>query len=320
VAGVSRPLLRILLVGAIAAAAAVLASSASSSVPIGRQAAHVRIAVTAGGQAVVSYRQDGTAQNVLLWGALNARPHPSCGVLHGPRCGPAQVQMHHLRIFAGGSLGTRILHSRNLCRPYDGPLLPHMVAACKAPDGSYWAAQSWVRLHKPGTTVAAGPRELRLSHWHRPLPKLQVKTTWVKAKRVYYDHLYGTYTYRGRPIYGLQWNRIGVPKDRYGRVVYFDTHDSFWGPGWRRAQGFLSKPANGEFCYSFWGKDWGSLNWRGQGDEYRAMAMGAGVLPDVSWGPAPAPGSYDPVKAWEAYLEQQRLSKGSKFCHPQRPR
>ena len=34
---------------------------------------------------------------------------------------------------------------RNECRPYDGPPLAYLVAACTAPDGSYWALQSWQR-------------------------------------------------------------------------------------------------------------------------------------------------------------------------------
>ena len=29
---------------------------------------------------------------------------------------------------------------KNRCRPYDGPSLPMLVAACKAPNGSYWLA------------------------------------------------------------------------------------------------------------------------------------------------------------------------------------
>ena len=33
----------------------------------------------------------------------------------------------------------------NQCRPYDGPPLAYVVAACKAPDGSYWALQRWQR-------------------------------------------------------------------------------------------------------------------------------------------------------------------------------
>ena len=55
------------------------------------------------------------------------------------------------------------------CRPYDGPPLAYLVVACKAPDGSYWALQSWQRdLPHRGVapwTAAQSAWELRLSHW-----------------------------------------------------------------------------------------------------------------------------------------------------------
>jgi len=34
----------------------------------------------------------------------------------------------------------------NKCRPYSGPALNWLVAACTAPDGSFWALQSWQRM------------------------------------------------------------------------------------------------------------------------------------------------------------------------------
>ena len=48
--------------------------------------------------------------------------------------------------YAGGWGKYRTLYwktFRGTCGAYDGPALPDVVAACKAPDGSYWAAQSW---------------------------------------------------------------------------------------------------------------------------------------------------------------------------------
>src|SRR5438128_1018959 len=57
---------------------------------------------------------------------------------------------------------------RNVCRPYTGPPLAWFVAACTAPDGSYWALQSWQRM-LPDYGLAPAPAqavwELRLSHW-----------------------------------------------------------------------------------------------------------------------------------------------------------
>ncbi len=310
-----RPL-RILLAGALAL---VIVPAALGSTLIARNASNVSISITPQKQAILTFRQNGQTRSVLAWGAINARPHPTCGKVQGPRCGPAQVQMSHQRIFANGGLGIKLLKGPNLCKPYDGPTLPFMVAACASPDGSYWAAQSWIRLHKPGTPVK-GARELRLSHWSGALPKLEINLDWVKSHGAYYDHLFGSYTYGGQPVYGLRWSKTGVPLDGYGRVLYVDSLNSHWGKGWRRAQGFLSKPWNGQFCYGFWGKFVGSPNWKGEGDAYRATVMGAGVLPDVKWGPVSPLGTFDPVWQEQAYKQQVELSRGSKFCQPQKPR
>ena len=55
------------------------------------------------------------------------------------------------------------------CGRYDGPALPNIVAACKAPDGSYWAAQSWPQP-LPNLGFTPWSPELRanwleVSHW-----------------------------------------------------------------------------------------------------------------------------------------------------------
>lgn len=318
---------------AVAAVAAVAAPGALGSVLIARSTKDVKLKVTSQGQAVLTFRKGREVRNMVAWGALNARPHPKCGKVHGPRCGPAQVQMSKRRIVASGRLGRRILNAPDRCRRYDGPALPHLVAACRAPDGSYWAAQSWIRLHKPGTTTGKGVPELRLSHWSGPVAKLVIKQNWVVSKRHYYHNLFGNVTYQNKAVYGLEWNRKGVPQDGFGRVIYFDTLNSHWGPGWRRAQGFLSKPWNGQFCYSLWGKDWGSPNWKGEGEAYRAMAMGPGVTPDVAAAPFTANQVTDADLVtkgdrrvltgekldWqiETYSEQLALSQGSRFCVPQ---
>ena len=71
------------------------------------------------------------------------------------------------------------------CLPYDGPALAWKIAACKAPDGSYWALQAWQRklpnYGVPASGRAAGS-ELHLSHWTGALPVLAV-TFDKQAKR-----------------------------------------------------------------------------------------------------------------------------------------
>jgi hypothetical protein len=49
-----------------------------------------------------------------------------------------------------------------------------VLKACKAPDGSYWALQSWVRL-KPGYGGPRGATDLHLSHWRGPLAQLVIR-------------------------------------------------------------------------------------------------------------------------------------------------
>jgi hypothetical protein len=310
--------LRILVVLAVAAGAACAAQAGSASVLLARNAHEVQLKVTPGGRALVQYDHGGT-NYILAWGALNSRPHPKCGRLQGPLCGPAQVEMKHRRIFAAGHSGRQVIKGPNRCRPYDGPDLAWVVAACKAPDGTYWALQSWVRIARHHGAIAGGVKELRLSHWSGPLEKVVVKQTWQKAHHHYGERLYGHITYRGKPVYGLRWDHLGVPLDGYGRVMYFDTLNSGYGGGWHRLDGFLSKPNSGQYCYNIglFGPHAG-----GAGEQYRVTAMGTGVTPDVRVGPfASKPESVFDWDAYvRAYIEQTQLAKGSKFCHPQRPR
>ena len=119
-----------------AIAAAVLAPSASASQLIDRNAKGVRLKVSPDGKAMLSYRAHGRSWDVLAWGAVNAR-HPTTV--------RKQVQFRLDRAGGWGTFG-RKLRFRNACRPYDGPPLAHLVTACKAPDGSYWAVQRWRRL------------------------------------------------------------------------------------------------------------------------------------------------------------------------------
>jgi hypothetical protein len=275
-------------------------ASASGSTLIARSTSKVHIHVVAHGKAVVSFRQHRARRHVLLWGALNARPHPTKG--------RPQVELRHKRL-GKGRLAKRLLAARDRCRPYNGPRLRWVVAACRAPDGSFWAAQSWTRLHKPGTTVRAGVPELRLSHWRGPIAKLVLKLDW--AHHDHFDHLYGQLTYQGEPVYGLRWTRLGVPLDRYGRNIYVDTLNSRYGRGWRRANGSLAKPFHGQFCFTAW-----AGNRRAVGEAYRARVAGPGATPDVAYGPVAALGAFNPIWEAEANKEQALLSVGSKFCHP----
>lgn len=212
--------------------------SADASELITRDATAVRLSVSRSGVALLTYRAEGQAHAVFASGALNAR-NPS----------QAQEQVAFDLRRSSGSAS----HAQNVCRPYDGAALHWLVTACKAADGSYWAVQSWQRM-LPNYGLAPTPdraaRELRLSHWSGPVAELMIKVDWSYAGR--FDHLYGAYTYRDKPVYGFRSTRFGVPLDSYGRNIYVDTFDSSYGTGWHRENSFLAHRPRGNFCYGFY--------------------------------------------------------------------
>ena len=62
---------------------------------------------------------------------------------------------------------------KNVCQPYDGPQLVDGVTACDAPDGSYWAVQSWQRLlpmrgFDPWKPIQSA-YGFNVSHWSGPI-------------------------------------------------------------------------------------------------------------------------------------------------------
>ncbi|HEV2593212.1 MAG TPA: hypothetical protein VGU02_15120 [Gaiellaceae bacterium] len=263
------------------AVAVVLAQSASASQLIDRNAHGITLAVNAKGEALMSYTSGGKVKHVLAWGAVNA-------------IAPTTVrpQVAFKLDYAGGWGKYHADYWKTFgrsCAPYDGPALAWFVAACKAPDGSYWALQSWQR-ELPDYGVAATPtqsvRELRLSHWTGDLPVLDITLDWAYRQ---FDQLFGTYTYDGLPVFGFHSTSTGNPLDTFGRNIYVDTYDSAYGTGWRRDNSFLTHTGKGSFCYGFYPH---GAHPTGKGVKYRASAEGPGVTPDVMW-QGTAPGAYD---------------------------
>ncbi|HET7129486.1 MAG TPA: hypothetical protein VFJ93_10480 [Gaiellaceae bacterium] len=269
------------LVSLFALIAAVFASGASASQLIDRNAKGVRLEVNAKGEALLSYTVHGRVRHVLAWGGVNAI---------APTQSRRQVALK--LDYAGGWGKYRTSYwkkFKNACRPYRGPKLAWYVAGCTAADGSYWALQAWQRM-LPNYGVAASAAqsawELRLSHWTGELPVLQISTDWAWHQ---WDHLFGTFSYGGAPVYGFEATPRGNPLDNFGRNVYVDTFDSAYGRGWRRENSFLTHTGTGVFCYSV--NPHGSRP-AGNGSKYRATVEGPGATPDVMWEGA-APGSYD---------------------------
>jgi hypothetical protein len=270
-------------IGLVAVAALAAAAPASASEILTRNAKNVRMKVDAEGRAVVYYTRAGRAYHPLVWGAINAR-QPSRAV--------RQVAFRIDYSGGWGSFRKPIWKTiRNACQPYDGPPLPWLVTACKAPDGSYWALQSWQRMLpnlglRPWRTSQLA-RELHISHWRGELPVLELHLDWVYSRR--FHHLFGRYSYQGNPIHGYTATSAGAPTDTYGRNVYIDTYNSAYGRGWRRENSFLAHRPRGNFCYGFYARyrypnyPPGPRRPMGNGERYRAFAMGPGVTPVVTW-------------------------------------
>jgi hypothetical protein len=232
------------------------------------------------GEALITYT-DGSVKHVLASGAVNAI---------APTKARAQVAFKLDYAGGWGKYHTTYWKTfKNACKPYDGPALAWFVAGCTAPDGSYWALQSWQRQLPnygiaPNATQSAW--ELRLSHWTGDLPELSIQTDWAWHQ---WDHLFGTFTYSGSPVFGFKATAGGNPLDTFGRNIYVDTFDSSYGTGWKRENSFLTHTNTGVFCYSF--NPHGSHP-AGKGTKYRATVEGPGVTPDVMW-QGDSPGTYD---------------------------
>jgi hypothetical protein len=268
-------------------AGAVLAAPASASQLIDRNASGVRLAVNSKGEALLTYQARGATQHVLVWGAVSARQ---------PTSGQPQVRFHKDYSGGYGKYRTRYWDRfANACRRYDGPPLLSVVAECKAPDGSYWALQTWqTGLPDLGMTPwlpAQRAWELHLSHWRGPIAKIEAWPDWVGSQR--WHQVFGRVTYDGKPVYGSGTTRFGAPTDAYGRLVYLDTYNSRYGKGWRRENSFVTHNPTGVFCYAFYAFDPtkgyphpkgfpSTPRGPGNGEKYRLTVEGPGVTPDVS--------------------------------------
>jgi hypothetical protein len=308
----------------IAAMLAAGASTARASARVDVDATGVRLAVSSRGVALVTYRARASTFHTLVWGAINARP-PSRTV--------RQVRFRF--DWSGGWKTSRRLvwkTFRNRCARYDGPALPYLVAACKAPDGSYWALQAWQPYlpHRgyPAWLPRQNQSELHVSHWTAPPAQLEVHPDWAFNGQAH--GLFGRLTYLGQPVYGFGTGRSGAPNDRYGRSLYIDTFDSAYGAGWKRETSIVFRTGTGAFCYSFWPtRDKtlpgypGNLRPAGNGRRYRVSVEGPGVTPDVVW-EGDGLHDFDPRKAADVAYERRmdglfmQFLANDRFCPTQR--
>src|SRR5438270_11834396 len=153
----------------VVAAALVLTGAASASGRVALNAVGPKLAVSRDGRtALVTYGEAGRVRHALVWGAVD-------------------VSQVRFRIDWSGGWASfhRLVWKgfRNFCRPYDGTALSQLVAACKAPDGSYWALQAWQPNlpHRGYPPWKAGQSdwELDVSHWTGALAELEVHADWA---------------------------------------------------------------------------------------------------------------------------------------------
>jgi hypothetical protein len=317
------------------------AGSSRASQLIDRNPKGLTLQLNEKGEALLTYRAKGRLRHVIAWGGLNARPptvdvsQVAFGLDYTGGYGKyfkdnrvAQALAAKYRRIKGtpGYTGSPVVKQlRQLqqeadvywktafhggCGRYDGPSLAWAVITCKAADGSYWAVQEWQReLPDYGVvaTVAQSVWELRLSHWTGPLPVLKVSTDWAYQE---WDHLYGTLTYLGQPVFGFHATKVGNPLDGFGRNIYVDTFDSSYGSGWHRENSALTHSGTGVFCYAF--APHGSEP-AGNGSRYRITVIGPGVTPDVSWEGA-APGPYNAPA--DEIANEKIAGLHDKICQP----
>jgi hypothetical protein len=269
-----------------------------------------------GSRALVEYRAKGRARHVLVWGAVNART---------PESGLAQVRFQH--DYSGGlKLEHRAMWKtfKDQCRTYDGPPLRYLVAACQAPDGSYWAIQSWQRNvpHRGWAAWTDTQRawELRVSHWTGLLAHVELYADWAFHGDAH--DIFGRMTYGGVPVHGFHTTGNGEPTDSYGRSLYIDTFDSAYGLGWKRETSIVFRKPSGAFCYSFWPTHDVSLPGRparpaGHGTKYRISVVGPGVTPDVAAETRDL-GSYSPQVEKQQDALYTQVIAGDRFCSTQR--
>jgi len=294
---------RIGLLIAVPVAACAFVPPAGASQLIARDAKGVKLEVDAKGRALLTYRTGERLRHVLAWGAVDA----------------IQPTQHRKQVafrvdYSGGwgSFGRDLWRDfHNVCKPTHVELT-WLVTACRAPDGSFWALQSWQRGLRDYGVPSTGLNddwELRLSHWTGELPELEVGIGWAYRR---FHSLFGRYTWRGQGVYGFSATTRGNPLDTFGRNLYVDTFNSAYGKGWYRENSFLSHKGTGGFCYGFYPH---APRPSGMGERYRISVSGPGVLPDVFWTGTP-PQTYERAFDLAADQQQAKLLANDPLCRP----
>lgn len=265
---------------------ALLPAAASATVILGdRDVSAPTLKVNAKGIALVEYgTKAGLNRHVLLRGAINALANPTLGT----------AQQAFQLDYSGGWKSQKNARYwatfKNSCARYDGPSLPFFIAGCKAPDGSYWALQTWQRnLPMRGFAAWTDQQkgvELHVSHWSGELPVLEIYRHWTYGDAQ--QGFFGRLTYQGQPVFGTRSSSARV-SDPWARNIYIDAYNSDYGSGWRHDTAISTHSGSGGFCYTFVpqappaGYPSTKTNGNGLGEQNRVSVIGPGVTPIVQW-------------------------------------
>jgi hypothetical protein len=139
------------------------------------------------------------------------------------------------------------------------------------------------------------------------MAQLTVNLNWAYKT---YHHIFGSFTYLGKPVHGFKSTAGGNPLDTFGRNLYLDTFNSAYGAGWKRENSFLMHKGTGTFCYGFYSHGSRPV---GAGERYRATIIGPGVTPDIYW-EADALTTYDKEFDLQQHAAQKELFAGDGLC------
>jgi hypothetical protein len=300
--------------------AALVPAQADASLILGdRDVGAPALKVNRYGVALVEYTTSGGLErHVLVRGAVNGVANPTV----------SPTQQAFSVDYSGGWKsqhdGQYWRKFRDVCRPYSGPALPFFVAGCTAPDGSFWALQSWQRNLPlrgfPPWTAQQKAFELHVSHWSGELPVLEIDRHWTYGHAV--QGFFGRLTYLGEPVYGTHTSSSRTV-DPFARNISIDTFNSDYGPGWRHDTAISTHTGNGGFCYSFVPQappaGYPSTKPRGNGlgERYRVSVIGPGVMPVVQW-VGPRLGKYDAALQESATKRFDAILGDDRHCAPER--
>ena len=248
----------------------VAAGSAAPSQLLVRNAANVRLTVSARGVATLSYTTRGVRRHAIAWGARDAL---------APRQTRPQVRFRVDYTGGWGAFGRPGLAGTRRV-----PSVPR--AGASVARGRVHGAR---RIVLGGTAMAAAHFDEGQRGNVRAPPVALDRKTRRRSRSASIRAPTGTSSSAGTasaacPSTAFGRTRRGEPLDPYGRNIYVDTYDSVYGSGWHRENGFLARRPAGLFCYVL-------DQVEGKGTKYRATALGPGVTPIVEWVGRPEPGA-----------------------------